>query len=418
MRLPVHFFILQLLQQTDSVHVPGLGSFALQRNPAEILPRTKAIVPPQNRGIFIPEKGNGSTLIRFIESRTGLPRKFVKKEVGRYVKSLTSTAETKGEMALDNFGVFSLDSKGQIRFRPEENAFNQEFAFLETMALMVIPGKEPAVQPQPAKVVLPVVSEEVIRPKSKEAIHPTLAPVTPADPIEEPFRNEETTRLPRRRIPLFIPLFAILFLLMSAFAYYQYRSQKASASAGITLGPAAIIDLDGDSTERQADPLHGNDNEKGNSASELSEIDQEPSSKPAEPEIANSSMKIPEAGPDIKDDAEQTPLPRDRAAEDQNRAETIVPLNESVPANGEKAPSNASKKPEGCLIIVGAFGVPGNVDRMQQKLNELGYESMTIPGRSLTKVGIVPVDCSPAEMLAQLRNVRTQVEQSAWIYKY
>ena len=67
-----------------------------------------------------------------------------------------------------------------------------------------------------------------------------------------------------------------------------------------------------------------------------------------------------------------------------------------------------------CYVIVGAFGVSSNVDRMIERLAGMGYDTATMPSRGLTQVG-VPARCDSHEINSILRDLQTQVEAQAWI---
>lgn len=67
-----------------------------------------------------------------------------------------------------------------------------------------------------------------------------------------------------------------------------------------------------------------------------------------------------------------------------------------------------------CVIIVGAFSQPGNIDRMRSRIEGTSYESIIIPGPRLTKVGLrVNCDENPQSTLDWAKR---EFDQSAWLY--
>lgn len=67
-----------------------------------------------------------------------------------------------------------------------------------------------------------------------------------------------------------------------------------------------------------------------------------------------------------------------------------------------------------CIIIVGAFGLEANVDRMKSRIEEAGYPSVEISGSRLTKVGL-RFDCSDSDGNA-LNWAQQNLDPNAWIF--
>jgi hypothetical protein len=64
---------------------------------------------------------------------------------------------------------------------------------------------------------------------------------------------------------------------------------------------------------------------------------------------------------------------------------------------------------------VGAFGNPGNVQRMEERLTSLGYQSEQIQGGQLTKVAI-RTSCEKNQLQKVLNEARTSINPESWIY--
>ena len=67
-----------------------------------------------------------------------------------------------------------------------------------------------------------------------------------------------------------------------------------------------------------------------------------------------------------------------------------------------------------CIIIVGAFGLDANVNRMRNRIEEAGYSSIAIPGHRLTKVGL-RFNCDDSNGVA-LDWAQENLDPNAWIY--
>ncbi|MBK8505013.1 MAG: hypothetical protein IPL46_24055 [Saprospiraceae bacterium] len=67
-----------------------------------------------------------------------------------------------------------------------------------------------------------------------------------------------------------------------------------------------------------------------------------------------------------------------------------------------------------CVIIVGAFSEQGNVSRMINRIEGSSYESVIIPGRGLTKVGL-RVNCDD-DTQNTLDWAKREFDRSAWLY--
>ncbi len=79
--------------------------------------------------------------------------------------------------------------------------------------------------------------------------------------------------------------------------------------------------------------------------------------------------------------------------------------------NSSKYP-NRSRADNSCMIILGAYSIQHNIDRMIAKLDRRGYDSFTRPFRSLTQVGI-RVPCDPRDYEETLKDIRSSYAADA-----
>lgn len=67
-----------------------------------------------------------------------------------------------------------------------------------------------------------------------------------------------------------------------------------------------------------------------------------------------------------------------------------------------------------CVIIVGAFSSKDNIQNMQSRLSEQGYNVYLSDAQSLTRVGVY-APCPSKDILQELRTIRKEIEPAAWI---
>ena len=91
----------------------------------------------------------------------------------------------------------------------------------------------------------------------------------------------------------------------------------------------------------------------------------------------------------------------------------VEPEVSTLDAAGQEWPGLGDSK---CYVIVGAFGVSSNVDRMIDRLEGMGYGVATMPNRGLTQVGVTST-CDSLQIDKVLEDMRANVEAQAWIYK-
>jgi len=137
-----------------------------------------------------------------------------------------------------------------------------------------------------------------------------------------------------------------------------------------------------------------------------------------------SNTDNPEENVEITDSISSGITPVDATPEEQSSE--VVENNNTE--NTEDTPSETSSEPEQtlridgheprlingeCVIIVGAFGRQANVEKVSQRIKDLGYGVHTLTyGSGVTRVG-AQLNCNQAEnALSELRN---KIEPQAWI---
>lgn len=78
--------------------------------------------------------------------------------------------------------------------------------------------------------------------------------------------------------------------------------------------------------------------------------------------------------------------------------------------------SNPALGPGDCLVIVGAFANPENVEKMKEKLAEYGASIVTDTDVKLTRVGVM-IPCNSADLPQLLNRLRSEVNTASWVMR-
>lgn len=99
---------------------------------------------------------------------------------------------------------------------------------------------------------------------------------------------------------------------------------------------------------------------------------------------------------------------------DPSKDETESEIPESTAESNTTPTESEIKESSDCVIIVGAFYNQGNVQQMQDRLAESGYDLYSASSGSLVRVGVY-APCPSSEILKELRTIRREIEPAAWI---
>lgn len=155
----VPYYILDLIQQTTVVGVPGLGRFESTLCPAVIdLPR-RAVHPPRRDALFRPEDaGDPELLSLFIAYATGIPEAEARSAVLAFSQEVFRQTAGGREFEIFRFGTFFRSHEDEIRFTPQDEAFNLLYHGLLPVE---IPEDNMSVSPEVAPEI-----EQVVEPAS------------------------------------------------------------------------------------------------------------------------------------------------------------------------------------------------------------------------------------------------------------
>lgn len=354
-RIP--YYILDLLQLTPSVHVPGLGRFEAIFHSAQVdVSRTK-IAPPHIEASFNPdEQEDNETLEAFIRYTSGENAGSPKEAIAGFVRSVFKQTAGGSPYEIEHFGTFVQSAEGKIRFTPDWDAFNISFNGLESLELK--PNTAPATQfvplTPPAPYIPKQVSAEVSSEEQEEgAEQAAAASIAAVAQSKEAFQKDLDKIDPSNSRLWWIMLTTAICLIAILCVYLTWDIMT---------------------NKKRLDEL-----------------------KQARVDTA---LTMP-----IKPDQ----IPTTDTSTDSHTAQDI-PDSVTTPATDI---SDQTGPP--CYIIVGAFGDPANVEKMVARLQTMQYTVEQIKGRTLTKVAI-RTSCDQAELQRLLNEVRTSVNPESWIY--
>jgi hypothetical protein len=168
----VPYFILDLLQQTPSIHVKGLGRFEAIFHPAVMDVPGSRIKPPYVQPAFNEQATDEDSLLAtYIHYTNGAAQEDIEQAIAAFVERVKEHVERNDHYVIDQFGSFSKSSMGSLRFTPDWDAFNLSFSGLEVIDL------HPTVEPikisppvvEPYVPIEPIITPEIIAPIEEES---------------------------------------------------------------------------------------------------------------------------------------------------------------------------------------------------------------------------------------------------------
>ena len=429
----IAYYILSLLYLNGRVRIPGIGRIVHHYEAAAVKDSESIITPPQSHGVFVEERQSKNRLLeKFVAYKTHSSRTRARREIARFSNQVRSGIKNEGKVELKYLGTLSLIGDA-LQFSPHEEILNPGYSALKRIQLpprisaaeeieiestpyaaidATVPVMEPVVQEmagrreeitpdahsQPAPMEFtPDLPEPEIMTPAPVLLHEKAEPIViPVAALGKQTDNRQPSTIAvsktspptivkqKRQRSLVIPIAAIalLGLFVVAFLFYQSRISYKESTALI------------DTTETQ-------DQEQPLASSDENEVADEVGHDEAQEET---KVALADTGTRKESDA-------NHAVQEENIAPTaksgtpVSSVQESIHiATGE------------CLVVVGAFSVAGNTERMVSRLQAMGYTTLTNPRGQLTQVG-VPVDCKANNLQVVLDFLRRNVEQEAWVLR-
>ena len=405
MKSSVVHYILLLLDTQESVRIPGVGTLTKRITPARLDTDQRQVHPPTPQIAFkASSKKTGKMLGSYIAYRTGLDEELATAHVDSFADRITNRLNENGRVVVKHLGVFYKEGN-KVQFAADATISNLGFKGLHVVPL-----------PQAPPVRKPAAAEPVSQTQPETKVEKAAVAAVATAPVAHPPEGMEAAEpsTPREwKVPVVFPIFLFAFILVSVIAVMNYMSRgdqyPASAYNRTPTETLPVSPTSDDSIEEAGL------NEEFEVKEEATEPEDEGAATiQADKEEAESDVNPVESNNPQDEglvDLDDNEPAVDPAAE---RAQTIPtpPKNEEVTDDSQWPGMGSSQ----CFVIVGAFGVASNVDRMLTRLQGMGYEVATMPNRGLTQVG-VPMPCEGSEIEAALGDLQTHVEAQAWIFK-
>jgi hypothetical protein len=408
-------------------------------------------LPPQTTNLFEEDRQSKNRLLeRFIAYKANTSRTRARRELARFGNEIKTGIKKEGSVELKYLGTFSSQGDA-LQFVPNESLLNPGHSVLKNIPLPTPLTRIEELESLPyaaLDVALPVTdaTQEFPAPQQEERMEEESGQQAPVEPVMEipeynvltpqpisvePLVPEEKKEEPvevvvpvmptvidqpiatvsrtpkkapvitkeKRTWPIAIPITALILvgLLVGAFLFYQSRlsHQPASVVSDTTTitEPETPITV-GDETSSQSDIIQ----DQGQVTNAQTESD--------------AKLALGDTG--IHDDPESTTSVPPSAEEHE---EPILSNTEAPSEEHPTVPAESVHIATGdCLIVLGAFSQHANTDRMIQRLQAMGYTTVTNPRQQLTQVA-VPVDCKAQNLNVVLDFLRKNIEEKAWVMR-
>ena len=345
------------------MYVQGLGRFEAIFHPAVLDVTNATVKPPHAEGGFSPGIENSNNLLAaFIHYVTGMNETDAMALIDAFAMQVQRSIAEGNKYTIEKFGTFSRSHGDHIHFTPDWDAFNLSFRGLETIELT----------PQLPK---SGDSETEVISNLAEFPPPPVSEILTGLPFNEPVSGQ-TESLP------VIDSFTGIEELKPAEPVIADSTSRlwwmilATALFLITV-LCAYLAWDIFTNKKKLD--HITSVEDGSSVTgNMDDVVTVPDTT-----IVNEDIIYRDSIQDI------------------------------VPDTITQAPPEVVDPP--CLIVVGAFANPQNVDRMIERLQSLDYEYDLIKGGNLTRVAI-KTSCEKNSLQDMLNTARSSINPEAWIY--
>ena len=439
------YFIIMLLHKEGKVRLPGVGNITLVRQSARFDEDSRNIYPPGSDALLSRSEGKGTRVLSgFISYKTGRSTDDVTSEIHAFVSTLKDRLQQEGTVNVEHLGTFSLENEN-IGFEASDLASGARSLGLKPVvasdfgAVIEVPETQPE---EPAEVVqaAPVVPEDQQAEKTNVLVglHSapgTGSPMTSGDASSADERHDKSTPAPsavkpekvrRRRlaVPVILPIALLVFVGACIIAFIQYKTRASMVYPVEAYNRSPVTDSAGNQTDLSLGLSPGEETAPGNlsqgdSSTTTNQIEDsgDAASATSPATTATDEPQITDA-PEVADEPEaatEEPVDEPLAAESSG----VDPPAEEGPdsvedTTAEPVESSGEVAAGQCIVVVGAFGVQANVDRMVQRITQMGFQPVTRSKGALTQVGI-SAQCRSAEITQLLQTMRSEVEAQAWI---
>jgi len=366
----VPYFILDLLQQTPKVYVKGLGRFEAIFHPAVMDVPGSRIKPPYIQPEFNEyEPEEDALLATYIHYVLGTEKEEIDQAIQGFVYQVKDHIERNDHYTIDQFGSFSKNNTGGLRFTPDWDAFNLSFKGLEVIDLR--PQAEPVESrhyvvepyvPPPSPPVAPIIPVEEVKPVKEEPV-PVAVPVSHT-PEFVPVHARDTSGIDETTSRLWWTILASALVLITVLC--AYLAWDILRNRQIMFGRVET-----------------------------------------RPDTTSATTIIPTPPPVIDTQAQEKPVT--------NPEDVTVspPVTSSPPVS--TPPETQAPDDSFCYVVVGAFKDATNIANMEERVTSMGYTVEKIVGGSLTRVAIKS-SCDKEVLQQTLNDARAKLNPEAWLY--
>ncbi len=394
----ISHYTMQLLLTQKRAFLPTLGMLYLEPVGAKLNKTMGIISPPSYEVHFAPSDRIGkeelkSQLLQWAQmTETGAER------IAAELTEQLRDSLIEGDVSLDKIGVLTNTADG-ISFEKDPE-INEILSPLPEMSISMVEAtvEEKAEAAVTAHVTQAKTGAEIAAAhKAAEQLKEKKSVETPVVPLAEEDDDKKGAYI------WYIILAAILVLIVGLLSYlFLFKGEKGSqviadteitTEIGTEREDMAVLPVEEESQDFVEEDL---ENSQG------AEIGTEDSD--VENELYDNGNSGQELG---------TESPAAKQLE--KKSEPVVEPKITEPTVVETKQSFA-KADGDCIIVVGAFGSPANLNKMEKKLTDLGWRVYSEKSVTLTRMGVY-ASCDRSELNAALREIKATVEPAAWIYK-
>jgi len=432
MKIDVAKHIVQLLEQNESIRVPGLGNFNLLHRSASFTSGKQAMVPPKVEVEFTEEIGEDDHLAKALKKSYGIKKKEANQAINVFSQKVLNNLLNLDRVRITGLGMLEKLSDGSISFKANKGFISQYYLGLPEVSTQVKERKsssstkqvkETSIEKKP--VVTPVqkiepIEVKEVKPQTAVTPKPVIEPVT--KPVTKPAVSTETKTIAAAAAA------AVTSSSISSGAdkettppkktWREIESEKLANKTQVKKAEPPVINYDDDDggrgclwpfigllalcliglfffkycgTKEIPNPLAQNDTLD----SVLNHFDEDQSDI--------------EAFEGDGDDATKDMGSKTNAA--------AANTNKSQPSNSNKAqvtedPSLKSN-PNMCIIITGVFNSQANTTGMSNHLKASGYVPYVERKGDQYRVGL-KFDCRETDLKSFIRSIRRNIAKDAW----
>lgn len=438
MKIDVAKHIVQLLEQNESIRVPGLGNFNLLHRSASFTSGKQAMVPPKVEVEFTEEIGEGDDLAKALKKTYGIKKKEANQAIEVFSQKVLNNLLNLDRVRITGLGMLEKMSDGSISFNANKGFLSQYYIGLPEVSTQV--KKSTATKSTieaPKEVSTPAVKKEVVKEtiiKPEPKAEPKIEPEVPKEIKAEPIVKETIATVTEPATPV-VPVAATATAVSSLASsdskesapknktWREIEQEKLANKTQVKNDPPPVLSYDDDDggrgclwpfigllalcliglfffkycgTKEIPNPLAKTDTLD----SVLQHFDEDQSELEAfETDNAKSAN-------DVESQANKTnSSPNSSSKSSSNSNSKTKPL--------ATEDASISSNPNQCIIITGVFNSEANTRGMSNHLKTSGYVPYVERKGDKFRVGL-KFDCRDTDLKSFIRSIRRNIAKDAW----